>query len=155
MSDKSFFETTQVGDQIPTYHKKAIIKELFMTWGKEGDQLHPLFGGTHLVSDASEAATRAKAKDVDPIHFASMLPGTHALEFISQMITNWLPHPAAWLYGGKLNAKFIGLIKPNEEISCKGRVSEKRLDTKQLVCDIWIENSQGDKMVIADVTLQF
>ena len=127
-----------------------------MTWGRAGGELHPVFGDSHLEM-GTQAAVQAEAKGMDAIHFARILPGTHALEFLSQMITNWLPSPQGWLFGGRLNAKMVRPISPDELITCRGKVTRKIEDESQrcLVCDVWIEKETGERVVTGEATIRF
>ena len=79
------------------------------------------------------------------------------LQFISEMITNWLPNPKGWVQGGKVFAKFIGLVRFNEIITCKGQVKDKMVkdSRKYLICDVWVENVAGSKVVIGEATISF
>jgi len=151
-----FFARAEVGQDIPPLEKKAALKELFMTWGRRGGELHPVFGDSHLEAE-KQATTQAEAKGMDTLHFTSMLAGTQALEFISQMITNWLPSPKGWLFGGQLKARLIRPISPDELISCRGKIAEKREGKagKCLVCEVWIENETGERAVSGEATIQF
>jgi len=152
-----FFEKSKVGQGIPPLTKRAVIKELFMTWGRLKGELHPVFGNSHLEEMASQAATQAEVKGMDAIHFSRILPGTHALEFLSQMITNWLPSPRGWLFGSQLNAKMVRPISPDELITCHGRVIQKIENESQrcLVCEVWIEKETGERAVIGEATIRF
>ena len=154
---KDFFEKVNVGQEIPPLTRKAAIKELFMTWGRGKSELHPVFGDSHLEKLDTQAVAQAEAKGMDTIHFSLILPGTHALEFLSQMITNWLPSPQGWLFGGQLNAKIVRPISPDELINCHGRVTQKIENESQrcLVCEVWIEKETGEHAVIGEVTIQF
>lgn len=153
----SFWDKVSVGQEIPPLTRKAELKELFLTWGHRGGELHPVFGGTHLDSSQAAAATEAEKRGVDPIHLAPVFPGNQALEFLSQMITNWLPWPRAWLFGGKLEVRLIEIISPNETITCRGRVIEKIAKGKErrLVCEVWVEKENGSQAVVGQATLQF
>ena len=151
-----FFEKSKVGQGIPPLTKRAVIKELFMTWGRVGGELHPVFGDSHLEM-GTQAAAQAGVKGMDTIHFARILPGTHALESLSQMITNWLPSPQGWLFGGQLNAKIARPISPDELITCRGKVTQKIEEKSQrrLVCEVWIEKETGERAVTGEATIQF
>ena len=152
-----FFTKAQVGQDIPPLVKRAVIKELFMTWGRAKGGLHPIFGDSYLEESSSQAAAQAEAKEVDAIHFTSMLPGNQALEFLSQMITNWLPSPQGWLFGSQLNANMVRPISPDELITCHGRVIQKIENESQrcLVCEVWIEKETGERAVIGEATIYF
>ncbi|MFC1940438.1 MaoC family dehydratase [Chloroflexota bacterium] len=152
-----FFEKTVVGQDIPPLSKKAVVKELFMTWGRPQGELHPVFGDSHLENMDSQAVRQAEVKGMDTIHFMRILPGMHALEFLSQMITNWLPSARGWLFGGKLNAKMVRPITPDELITCQGRVTQKVEDESRrcLICEVWIEKETGEPAVVGEATIQF
>lgn len=152
-----FFEKIKVGQNIPVLTKKAAIKELFMTWGRLKGELHPVYGDSHLEEADSQASVQAKARGMDAIHFSRILPGTHALEFLSQMITNWLPSPRGWFFGGQLKARIARPIMPDELITCHGRVTQKVEDgsTKCLVCEVWIEKETGENAVVGEATIRF
>jgi len=156
-TNNDFFETVKVGQSIPPLTKRAVIKEFFMTWGRVKGELHPIFGDSHLDEVDSQAAAQAEVKGMDAIHFTSMLPGNHALELLSQMITNWLPSPQGWLFGGQLNAKMVRPISPDELITCHGRVAQKIENESQrcLVCEVWIEKETGERAVVGEATIQF
>jgi len=156
-TNNDFFETVKVGQSISPLTKRAVIKEFFMTWGRVKGELHPIFGDSHLDEVDSQAAAQAEIKGMDTIHFIRMLPGNHALELLSQMITNWLPSPQGWLFGGKLSAKMVRPISPNELITCRGRVAQKIENESQscLVCEVWIEKETGERAVIGEATIQF
>ena len=153
----NFFDKIKIGQDIPALTKKAAIKELFMTWGQAKSELHSVFGDSHLEEADGQTATQAEAKGMDAIHFSRILPGTHALEFLSQMITNWLPSPRGWLFGGQLKAKIARPISPDELITCHGRVSQKIEDESQryLVCEVWIEKETSERAVIGEATIHF
>ena len=64
--------------------------------------------------------------------------------FLSQMIINWVGEPECLK---KINCTFRGMQFPNEEISCKGKIAKKYTENgkRYVECDIWVENSKGEK----------
>ena len=79
------------------------------------------------------------------------------LQFISEMITNWLPSLKGWVQGGKLSAKFVKFVEFNERIICRGRIKDKihNGEKNYLICDVWIENISGDKVLIGEARIVF
>ena len=77
------------------------------------------------------------------------------LQFISEMITDWLPNPRGWVQGGRLSGKFIGLVRLNEIITCRGQVKDKVVEDNKryLICDVWVENAAGDKVVVGEAAI--
>ena len=148
MDHEEFYSRVEIGDEIPPLEKEAIL---------EGFQTPEIFGGIELADEADKAKEKAEALGVDAIHTSKVFGGVFMLQFISEMITNWLPNPGCWVQGGKLFAKFIGLVKFNEVIICRGRVKDKTLkdNKKYFVCDIWVENASRDKVVIGEAHIAF
>ena len=149
MVGKTFFEDIKIGQEIPILKRKAeLVGQHF---------LPPVFGGMELEADQSKAEERARELGVDPIHVAKIFGGIWLLEFLSQMMTNWLPNPKGWLEGGRLNARFIGIIHPGETIQCKGKVLDKVSENGNdyAICEVWIENEAGQKVVIGEGTINF
>jgi len=148
MDHEEFYNRVKIGDEIPPLEKQATL---------EGFQTPEIFGGIELANGSDEAKEKAMALGVDAIHTSKVFGGVFMLQFISEMITNWLPSPKYWVQGGRLFAKFVGLVKFNELIMCRGKVKDKTLkDNKNyFVCDVWIENASRDKVVIGEVQIPF
>ena len=148
MDSEAFYSQVKIGDEIP-----PLAKEAYM----EGYKLPALFGGIELEAEKDKAKEKAEALGVDTIHTAKIFGGVYLLQFISEMITNWLPNPTGWVQGGKLSAKFIGLVRFNEIVTCKGQVKDKikKDGRKHLVCEVWIENTEGNKVTIGEATVAF
>ncbi|MFC1798252.1 hypothetical protein ACFLZL_00385 [Thermodesulfobacteriota bacterium] len=148
MGESEFFHQVKIEDKIPYLIKEADL---------QGYKLPALFGGLELEAEEEIKQKKAKSLGVDTIHVAKVFGGPYLLQFISEMITNWLPNPKGWVQGGKLSAKFIRPVRFNEKITCKGKVKNKikKGGKKYIVCDVWIENAEGNKVTVGESTVAF
>ena len=149
MEQEEFYNRVKIGDQIPPLEKEA------KTSGQGG--LPQIFGGIQLEAESDKAQEKAEELGVDSLHTTRVFGGVTMLHFISDMITDWLPNPKGWVQGGKLSAKFTGLVRINEIITCKGQIKDKIVkdNRRYLICDVWVENVAGDKVVVGEVDIAF
>lgn len=148
MENKEFYDLLKIEEEIPPLEKEAVF---------EGFQTPEIFGGIELANESAKAKGMAEALGVDTIHTSKIFGGVFMLQFISEMITNWLPSLKGWVQGGKLSAKFVKFVEFNERIICRGRIKDKvqNDEKKYLICDVWIENVSGDKVLIGEVRIVF
>lgn len=146
MTLQEFFDRVKTGDPIPPLQREA------RTSGQ--GTLHSIFD-VHLEAEADKAQDKAAELGVDTLHTTNLFWGVTTLHFISDMITDWLPDPKGWVQGGRLSAKFTGPIKTNEVLTCRGRVRDKLVkdNRKYVVCDVWVENSAGEKVVVGEAVI--
>ena len=66
--------------------------------------------------------------------------------FLAKMITDWIG-PKGILK--RLNLNYKMMVFPGDTITCKGKVTDKRIDGKNklVFCELWIENQKGEKVV--------
>ena len=147
MDSEAFFESVRVGDRITPLEKVATVKD-FKT---------PEIFGVDLTSDQDRVDGQASDLGVDSLHTSKIFGGVSMLQFLSEMMTNWLPDIRSWVQGGRLSAKFIRIVLFDEIITCHGQVKEKtEKDGKRcLICDVWIENADGEKVVVGQATALF
>jgi len=152
-----FFDRINIGQEIPPLTKKAAPKQLFDTWGRTEGVLHPGFAGTDLEQKLKEGSTKADDSGASSIHSRMVVAGNQIMEYISQMVTGWLLDPQAWISGGKLSMNFIKTTPPNEVITCKGKVIRKVIENNQkyLICEVWVENEQADKVAVGEIAVRF
>jgi len=142
-----FFESVRVGDGITPLEKEATLKD-FKT---------PEIFGVDLTSEPERVDGQAADLGVDSLHTSKIFGGVSMLQFLSEMMTNWLPDIRGWVQGGKLSAKFIRIVQFDEIITCHGQVKEKKEKdgNRYLVCDVWVENADGEKVVVGEATVSF
>ena len=143
---EAFYSPIKIGDEIPSLRKVAILDRY---------ELPEIFAGIKVAAEEEKAEKEAESLGVNLIHTSKLFPGPYLLQFVSEMITNWLSNPTGWIHGGKLFAKFIGQVKFNETVICKGRVKdeEEKGNKRFLICDVWAENISGDKVIVGEVHL--
>ncbi len=144
--EEEFYNRVKIGDRIPSLTREAVV---------ENFKMPDVFGGVELAAKSDEAQQKARDLGVDAIHTSRVFGGASMLQFISQMITNWLPNPRGWVQGGRLSAKFIGLVRFNDVITCKGQVKNKTAveGRRCLVCEVWVENGAGEKVIIGEAVV--
>jgi len=143
-----FFSQVSVGQQIPSLVKKAEIV---------GYKLPDIFNISSLEKSGKRTLEKSRKMGVDSIHVKEVFGGPYLLQFLSQMITKWLPNIRGWIEGGELDVKFTSAVTPGEMVTCKGKVVEKKCEdgTKILFCDIWVEKQNGEKVVIGSAKIKF
>lgn len=148
MDIEDFLNKVSVGDQILSLKKEAVLEQY---------EVPAIFGIAELETKSDKAQEKAKSLGVDSIHTSKLFGGVFLLQFVSEMITNWLPDPRGWVQGGSLSAKFTRVVYFNETITCKGQIKDKTVkdNRKCLVCDIWVENAAGDKVVVGEAAISF
>ena len=147
MDAETFFKNIQVGDRISPLEKVATLKD-FKT---------PEIFGVDLTSDPDRVDGQAADLGVDSLHTSKIFGGVSMLQFLSEMMTNWLPGIKGWVQGGKLSAKFIKIVLFDEIITCHGYIKEKveKDLNRRLICEVWVENADGEKVVVGEATVSF
>ena len=147
MAIGAFYEGLRPGDLLPALTRTA----------RPGQELPRVFGVKGLSADSEAARAVAQKLGVDPIHTTAVLGGVTMLQFVSEMVTNWLPDPVGWVRGGKLKARFTSPVHPGEAVVCRGRVREVVRGTygHHIICDVWIENTEGKRVVVGEAHVRF
>ena len=120
-----FFEKVEVGQNIPPLTKRAVTKELFMTWGRVGGELHPIFGGSHLEEVDSQAAGQAEVK-------GWLFGGQLSVRMVRPISPD-------------------ELITCQGRVAHKIENQSQRC----LVCEVWIEKETGERAVAGEATIRF
>jgi acyl dehydratase len=129
MAGELFFEDVQVGADVPTLVKLPTTRQLVMWAGASGD-----FVEIHYDKDYA---------------LANGLPGVivhGALKaaFLGQLLTDWIGKRGILK---ELECRYEGLDFPGEDLTCGGKIVEKRVEGKErlVVCEVWTENPRGEK----------
>ncbi len=77
-----------------------------------------------------------------------IVPGNTTIAYLSEMLTNFFGE--GWVKGGKSSVSFIGPVYDGDELTCRGTVRSRASEgsSVRLVLDVWIENPQGEKVVV-------
>ena len=103
--------------------------------------------------------------DYNPIHvdeeFAKKGPfkgtiahGLLSLAFISEIMAREFSQ--GWFSGGKVDMRFRAPIRPEDVITIKGKITEKKSEQEKnmVVCEVVCENQKGDAVVLATTSAQ-
>ena len=131
MAEQVFYEDIEVGSEIPSLVKRATRRQLVQWAGASGD-----FYEIHYDKDFALASGLS---DV-------ILHGRLKASFLGQMLTDW-----TGLEGNlkKYNVRYKGMDFPDQELTCKGKVTKKYVENNEhlVELDIWTENPQGEKTI--------
>jgi acyl dehydratase len=129
MAEQVYYEDVNVGDEIPTLVKNCTTQQLVM-WATGSGDMYPI----HYDKDFA---------------VGSSLPGiiVHgALKnaFLGQMLHDWIGEKGEIK---KFNCQYRSMDVPNEDIICRGVVTNKARDggLNLVELDIWTEKASGEK----------
>ncbi|MBI4640800.1 MAG: MaoC family dehydratase N-terminal domain-containing protein [Candidatus Tectomicrobia bacterium] len=124
-----FIEEVNIGDELPVLEKFVERIQLVKYAGASGD-----FNPIHQFEDV------AKSQKLPGIIAHGMLSGG----FLGQYMTDWVPEGAL----KKLTFSFRAMTRPEDTVSCKGKITDKYTRTGQhyIECEIWTENQKGEKL---------
>ena len=129
MSDTVSYGSVNVGDEIPALTKDPINRvQLALFAGATGD---------HNSINLDEE--QAKAGGLPGVIAHGML----GMGFLGQLLTDWVPNSA--IRG--LNARFTSMAFPGDVITCRGKITDKKVVDGENIVDLEIsaENEKGDK----------
>jgi acyl dehydratase len=123
-----YWSELRVGDDLPQLTKPAIDRlQIARYAGAAGD-----FNRLQLDEPFAHA-----------LGFRSTFaPGALAMGLVGQLLTNWLKRG----HVRRLAARFVKIIWPGDELTCRGRVSELRKEKGACYADLelWAENQKGE-----------
>jgi acyl dehydratase len=79
-------------------------------------------------------------------------PGPLALGFMGQLLSAWLKKGQV----RKLSGRFVKLVWPGDELTCRGRIAELRREKGACTTDIelWAENQKGELVLRGQATCE-
>ncbi len=129
MAEQLYWEDVQEGTEVTPLVKNATTQQLVRWAGASGD-----FYQIHYDKDFA---------------LGNNLPGliVHgALKsaWLGQLVGDWAGNEGRIKSYG---CSYRGMDIPNDELTCKGVVTKKRVEGNEHIveCDIWLENSKGEK----------
>ncbi len=78
-------------------------------------------------------------------------PGNMSLGLLSRTLLAWLPGSRLQ----RIGTTFRGLARAGVPAKVQAMITEKDDDTRQVECDVWMENEGGDRLVVGTATLHF
>ncbi len=132
-----FYDDLNVGDAIPTLVKQPTTRQLVKYAGASGDY--------YEIHYDHHFALKAGLKDGVIVH------GLLTAGWLAQMLTDWLPSPAALK---KFGVSYRAMARPGDTISCKGTIVSKydKGDEHLVDCEFYAENQRGEKCAIGTAT---
>jgi acyl dehydratase len=122
-----------------------------------GDELEP----TTVRLDKAFVATHARALDMPFPRFTDddgarreglpgqITPGNMSLALLARALLAWAPQGRLL----RLGTTFRGIALAGIELRIHGTVTEKDEEAGTIECDLWMENEEGDRLVIGTATL--
>ncbi len=122
------YEDVAVGDELPPLEKHPTTQQLVMYAGASDD-----YTPIHYDKDVAASAG----------HENVIVHGALKSAFLAQLVTDWIGAE------GRLTALSISyraIDYPGDTLTCRGRVTEKRVDkgANLVDCEIWLENGEGE-----------
>ena len=131
MTEQVYYEDVVVDSELPPLSKRPTTRQLVMWAGASGD-----YFAIHYDKDF------AQSKGLPGV----IVHGQLVAGFLSQLITDWIGDHGSLK---KLTCNYRGMNFPNENITCRGKVSKKYIENGEhnIECNIWAENTKGEKTV--------
>ena len=133
-----YWSELRVGDDLPPLTKPAIDRVQIVRYAaSSGD-----FNRLHLDEPYAHA-----------VGFPGLFaPGMLAMAFVGQLLSAWLRRG----HVRKLSARFIKIVWPNDELTCRGRIAELRKDGGACYADVelWAENQKGELVLRGQATCE-
>jgi acyl dehydratase len=141
--------------------KQSLARSFYWTELRVGDDLPPL---TKPAIDRVQIVRYAAAAgDFNRLHldepFAHQVgfpglfsPGMLPMAFIGQLLTSWLRRG----HVRKLSARFVKIVWPQDELTCRGRIAELRKESGACYADVelWAENQKGELVLRGQATCE-
>lgn len=133
-----YFADLRVGDDLPPLARPALDRVQIVKYaGASGD-----WNRLHVDEVYAQALGFRGA-------FA---PGPLALGFMAQLLTGWLKKGQV----RRLAGRFVKLVWPGDELTCRGRIAELRKEKGVCSADIelWAENQKGELVLRGQATCE-
>jgi acyl dehydratase len=141
--------------------KQSLARSFYWSELRVGDDLPPL---TKPAIDRVQIVRYAAASnDFNRLHldepFAHALgfpglfaPGMLAMGFVGQLLTSWLRRG----HVRRLAARFVKIVWPGDELTCRGRIAELRKENGACYADVelWAENQKGELVLRGQATCE-
>ena len=141
--------------------KQSLARSFYWSELRVGDDLPPL---SKPATDRVQIVRYAAASnDFNRLHldepFAHALgfpglfaPGMLAMGFVGQLLTAWLRRG----HVRRLSSRFVKIVWPGDELTCRGRIAELRKENGACYADVelWAENQKGELVLRGQATCE-
>ena len=133
---KLYYENVRVGDELQPLLKPALDRVAIARYAGASDDYNP----NHVDE---EYARRSGFPGV----FAH---GSMAMGFLGQLCSEWVRAGQV----KRLSSRFVKIIWPGDQLTCRGRVVDKRREGGEYYVDLelWVENQKGELVVKGNAT---
>ena len=152
---------TPLRPPLPPKQQATLARSYFWSDLRVGDDLPPL--AKPPIDRVQIARYSAAAGDFNRLHldepYATALgyrgafaPGALAMGFVAQLLTQWLRRG----HVRKLSARFVKIVRPGDELACRGRVAELRKEKSACWAELelWAENQKGELVLRGHATCE-
>ena len=133
-----YWSELRVGDDLPPLTKPAIDRVQIVRYAaSSGD-----FNRLHLDEPYAHQ-----------VGFPGLFaPGMLPMAFVGQLLTAWLRRG----HVRKLSARFVKIVWPGDELTCRGRIAELRKEGGGCYADVelWAENQKGELVLRGGATCE-
>jgi hydroxyacyl-ACP dehydratase HTD2-like protein with hotdog domain len=137
MAEQVYYEDVEVGNDLPTLVKHPTSRQLVMWAGASGD-----FYEINYDKDFAQS----KGLPSFIVH------GDLTAAFLTQLVTDFI---GEWGTFKKLHTSNRGMLFPNEDVICQGKVSKKYIENDEhcVECEVWAENNKGEICTLGKVSV--
>src|SRR3954468_4346279 len=141
--------------------KQSLARSFYWSELRVGDDLPPLT--KPAVDRVQIVRYAAAAGDFNRLHLDEpyahqvgfpglFAPGMLPMAFIGQILTSWLRRG----HVRKLSARFVKIVWPGDELTCRGRIAQLRKDHGACYADVelWAENQKGELVLRGQATCE-
>jgi acyl dehydratase len=141
--------------------KQSLARSFYWSELRVGDDLPPLTKPTidrvQIVRYASASGDFNRLHLDEPYAHQVGFPGLFApgmlpMSFIGQLLSSWLRRG----HVRKLSARFVKIVWPGDELTCRGRIAELRKEGGGCYADVelWAENQKGELVLRGQATCE-
>ncbi len=139
----------------------TLARSYFFSDLREGDDLPPL--AKPPVDRLQIARYAVEAHELNRLHLdepyavalgyrTTFAPGALAMGFVAQLVSQWLKRGLV----RKLQARFVKIVRPGDELTCRGRIAELRREKGACLAELelWAENQKGELVLRGHATCE-
>jgi acyl dehydratase len=141
--------------------KQSLARSFYWSELRVGDDLPPLtkppIDRVQIVRYAASSGDFNRLHLDEPYAHQVGFPGLFApgmlpMSFIGQLLSAWLRRG----HVRKLSARFVKIVWPNDELTCRGRIAELRKEGGGCYADVelWAENQKGELVLRGSATCE-
>ena len=141
--------------------KQSLARSFYWSELRVGDDLPPLtkpsIDRVQIVRYAAAAGDFNRLHLDEPyahqVGFPGLFsPGMLPMAFIGQLLTAWLRRG----HVRKMSARFVKIVWPGDELTCRGRIGDLRKESGACYADVelWAENQKGELVLRGQATCE-